>query len=390
MRVTENSMFNQLRRQVFRNSDSLINAQERMATQKRINRISDNPVSAARVLDLKSSISRSKQTINNIEHATSVADTYDTVTGQLSDLLGRAKELVVKESNEATSTAATREAARIELSNLTSEMVQIANTQFEGKYIFSGYQTDKPAFNDATVAAGGAPVTAGTLTAASKVLDATAMNDHDYEIRFTAANAFDVVDVQTGLAVASNQSYTSGQAIRFGGVEVTVANGTGSPSAGMVVSVTTTPPGAYNGDGQTQEIEIGQGNRIATNLTGDRVFQGVGISGGIDLFALMNSINTALSEGDYDTIQAKLDELDTASEQVSNERARNGTRVNLLEQLKDRQSSIQDSLEILRSDLEDIDVAEAMTDLTKAQNVYEATLTAASQIIQPSLLDFLQ
>lgn len=390
MRVTENAIYNQLRRQMFSNSDKLIQSQERMATQKRINRISDNPVDAARVLDLKSSIARTGQIVSNTEHAMSVANVYDTTTGQLSSLLMRAKELVVKESNEATSTTTTREAARIELSNLTSEMVQLANTQFEGKYIFSGYQTNKPAFNDATVGVGGTPVMNGTLAASCKVLDATAMNYHDFEIRFTSPTQYDLYDTNTGLAISTGQNYVSGEAIRFSGIEVTVSNGSGAPAAGSVVTVATTAPGVYNGDSQTQEIEVGQGNRIGTNLTGDRLFQGVGATGGIDLFALMNSINTALSEGDYDTIQAKLDVLDKASEQVSNERARNGTRVNLLEQIKDSQTAIQDSLELMRSDLEDIDVADALTDLTKCQNVYEATLAAAAKIVQPSLLDFLR
>lgn len=389
MRVTENAIYNQLRRQMFSNSDSLLKSEERMATQKRINRISDNPVDAARVLDLKSALARSNQVVSNIERAESVAQVYDSTTGQLSDLLTRAKELVVKESNEATSTSTTREAARIEISNLISETIQLANTQFEGKYIFSGYQTDRPAFNDATVAVGGTAVADGTITASAKVIDATAMNYHDFELRFTSATQYDIYDTNTGLTVSTAQPYASGDAIRFGGVEVTVGDGTGAPAAGSVVSVTTTAPGVYNGDSQTHEIEIGQGNRIATNITGDRLFQGAGVTGGIDLFALMNSINTALSEGDYDTIQAKLDELDTASEQVSNERARNGTRVNLLDQIKDSQTTIQTSLETMRSDLEDIDVADAVTDLAKCQNVYEATLTAASKIIQPSLLDFL-
>ncbi|MEN6626581.1 MAG: flagellar hook-associated protein FlgL [Candidatus Sumerlaeia bacterium] len=389
MRVTANSMFNQLRNQIFTNSSRLLDAQEAVATQKRINRLSDDPVDGAHVLDLKGAIARSKQYINNIEHAKSVAEVYDTATSQIQDLITRAKELVVQESNEATSTQATREAARIEISNLTSELAQIANTQFEGKYIFSGFQTKTPAFNDATVASSGTAIDDGTLTVTSDVVDATSMNYHDYSIQFTDAATFDIIDTDTGLAVSSGQTYTSGEPIQFNGVRVTIADGTGAPAAGTTIAVTTTAPGVYNGDSKSQEVEIGQGNRIAINLTGDRVFQGVGTADGVDLFAMLNEINTALAEGDYDTIQAKLDQLDQASEQVSNERSRNGTRVNLLDQIQERQTTIQDSMTALRSDLEDIDVAEAATDLAKYQNLYEATLTAAGQIVQPSLLDFL-
>jgi flagellar hook-associated protein 3 FlgL len=44
----------------------------------------------------------------------------------------------------------------------------------------------------------------------------------------------------------------------------------------------------------------------------------------------------------------------------------------------------------MRSDVQDIDLAEAITQLTKEQNTYEATLGAAARIVQPSLLDFLR
>ncbi len=390
MRVTQNTMFNQLSRQLQGNTARLIQAQERMATQKRINRLSDNPIDGGRVIDLKGAVARSDQYLNNIERLTSVAGVYDTASGQLHDLLARSKELLVKESNEVTSTAATREATRIELSILSNQLVSIANTQFDGKYVFGGYRTDQPPFAEAAATLGGAALADGTLHGSARVLDATAMNYHAHEIRFTAADRFDIIDTDTGQPVSTNQPYQSGQPIRFGGIELTVANGAGAPTAGMTLQLTSTPAGAYQGDSQLQEIEIQPGSRVPLNIPGDRIFQGVGRPGGIDLFALMNTIDTALREGDTTAIQAQLDRLDQAREQVSSERAGVGTRVNLLEQVKSRQTDIKSNLEILRSNIEDIDIAEALTELSKSQNAYEASLSAGSRIVQSSLLDFLR
>ncbi|MEX2015199.1 MAG: flagellin, partial [Candidatus Hydrogenedentales bacterium] len=63
---------------------------------------------------------------------------------------------------------------------------------------------------------------------------------------------------------------------------------------------------------------------------------------------------------------------------------------NLLESARTRHEELQLNLKVLRSDMEDIDIADAILELNKQENTYQATLGAAAKIIQPSLLDFLR
>jgi flagellar hook-associated protein 3 FlgL len=42
------------------------------------------------------------------------------------------------------------------------------------------------------------------------------------------------------------------------------------------------------------------------------------------------------------------------------------------------------------SNTEDIDLTQAITDLTAQQSAFQASLASASKIIQPSLLDYLR
>jgi flagellar hook-associated protein 3 FlgL len=42
------------------------------------------------------------------------------------------------------------------------------------------------------------------------------------------------------------------------------------------------------------------------------------------------------------------------------------------------------------SDTEDMDLTQAVTDLTSQQSAYQASLLSASKIIQPSLLDYMR
>ena len=61
MRVTQNLFFDSIRFHLRRSSRTLLDAQELVATQKRINRISDDPINAPRLLDIK----RAKDALKN-------------------------------------------------------------------------------------------------------------------------------------------------------------------------------------------------------------------------------------------------------------------------------------------------------------------------------------
>jgi flagellar hook-associated protein 3 FlgL len=390
MRITQNTLFTNLRAQLQGNTSRLLSAQEQVASQKKINRLSDNPVDGGRILDLNSSIAQSTQYLSNIERTSSASDLLDTTFDQANTIISRAKELLLKETNEVTSTSTTREATRTEISILTSQMVQLANTRYDGNYIFSGFQTATQSFNEAAVAVTPAAVTGGATVTAQDVIDPTKMTYHNYSIQFTAPGQFDIIDTTSGSTLLANQTYTSGQDIQFDGMSITLSNSPGTPLAGDTYTVTTTSPGQFQGDNQIQFIEIQAGTKVPINTTGDRVFKGVGISGGVDIFDTLNQINDALRNNDQTQMNALLDQLGAAQTQISNERSINGARANLLDDVKEHQTDIQSSLKILSSNLEDVDVADAMILLQKQQDTYDATLSAAAKIVQNSLLDFLR
>lgn len=389
MRVTQSILFDSARFFINRNSRRLLAAQERVATQKNINRISDDPVQAPRLLDIKTAKSRIIQFIRNIERVDSLANVYDTTTGQAESLIVRVKELLLGEANEITSTPATREAARIEIAAITSQLAQIANTRFDGKYIFSGFSTNTEAIADTTLAtsftgSGGATITAAIVT------DDSQLFFDQYQIVFTDPSTYDIVRIGDGAAVITGGSYTSGQPISFDGLEVTITDGGSPPAAGDDFRVTVSPAGAFLGDNGRQRVEVQEGTFVQQNLTGDRVFGGVGISGGVDIFDVLARVNTALRANDQTAINGLLTDLDSSRSQLDGERAAIGARQNLIQNLLDRHGDLLIGLETIRSEIEDADLADVLTRLTQEQNAFEASIGAAAQIIDISLLDFLR
>lgn len=393
-RITQAQLFNSMRFFINRNSRLLLNAQRIVATGRRINRISDDPIQGPRLLVIKSAKSKVVQFIRNIERADSVANIYDTTLGQAEELIVRVKELLLTEANEVSSTPETREAARVEIATILSQLVQISNTRFDGKYIYSGFAVNQAAFADATAAAvpGGGNAGTATVTGAT-VVDTSQVVYDDFQIVFTAPGVYDVVNTTSGATVVSGASYVSGDPIQFNGLEIRITDGASPPAApqtGDTFDVTITAPGTYQGDGGQQRIEVQAGTTVQQNLTGESVFQGVGLPGGVDIFAIVNQVNDALRTNDRGSINALLDGLDTARQQIDSQRAIAGSRQNMIQNVLERQRDILLGLETVRSEIEDADLVEALTRLTQRQTAYEASLAAAGAISELSLLDFLR
>lgn len=293
MRVTQNFIYESARFHMGNNARRLLRIQEQVATQKRINRISDDSLEGPRLLDAKTSKSRTDQFLRNIGRADTLAGVYDQVLGQADELVSRAKELLLGEANEVASTTVTREAARVEIASITSQLVQLANTEFGGSFVFSGFAIDQQAFLESVVTpAVGGGNTGGAVIGSSQVDDPTQLEyNSTFRVSFTDASTYDVINTTSGTTVSSAQSYTSGGSIFFNGLEVVISDDTGTPAAGDTFDFTASAPGVYQGDAGKQQVELQNGTFLQQNLLGNRVFNGVGIPGGVDVFDIISDIN---------------------------------------------------------------------------------------------------
>lgn len=79
----------------------------------------------------------------------------------------------------------------------------------------------------------------GAQVTASSVSDQTLLTLDKYEIRFTAANSFDIINTTTDSVVSAGNAYSSGNAISFDGISITISDDTGTPQDGDVFFVDT-------------------------------------------------------------------------------------------------------------------------------------------------------
>jgi len=118
------------------------------SSQKRINKPSDDPVGTARVLNYRTSLSSIDQYRSNIDTAKGWLNLADESMIQTSTLLTKLKGLA-EQGATGTMTASDREATSYEVRQIFSQLVNLANTRYEGKSIFGGQKFEESAFEEA-------------------------------------------------------------------------------------------------------------------------------------------------------------------------------------------------------------------------------------------------
>ncbi len=146
MRITSFTIFNQLTRSLNDNLRSMSRLSNMLATQKRINNPSDDVSGMMKVMDYKVSINEIEQYRRNIDEAEAHLGFADTTMTSVTAALTRASELANQASN-GSQNADTRAATAKEVAQLIDEVISLANSKFENKYLFSGFKTDTQTFD---------------------------------------------------------------------------------------------------------------------------------------------------------------------------------------------------------------------------------------------------
>jgi flagellar hook-associated protein 3 FlgL len=134
-------MHTQLTRNLNRTLTEMSKLQEQMTTGRKINRASDDPVGITYSLRYRSELQANVQYQKNIDMALSWLDFNDTVLQQAQDVLKRLKELAVQGSN-GTNPGVALDNIADEVVQLKDQIVDIANSTLNGKYVFNGEKTD--------------------------------------------------------------------------------------------------------------------------------------------------------------------------------------------------------------------------------------------------------
>lgn len=122
--------------------------QNQIASGRRIEHPSDDPIGLTQLLHINLEASQNDQYTKNIEEGLSELNTTDTALTNIVNIAHRAREIAIQGANGINSPTQL-DALSKEVDNLINQLVQAGNTSFAGRYVFSGFRTDTAPFTKA-------------------------------------------------------------------------------------------------------------------------------------------------------------------------------------------------------------------------------------------------
>lgn len=195
-RVTNYQQSRQFTNSLHEIQTKLAQTNRRLATGRQINSPHENPVGTAQAMKLDAQIGELKQFQRNVQFAGNFVSASDDALNRAGEYLHRVRELAVQGAT-ATADPQARATIAAELASLKQQLMQVGNTKHNGQYIFSGTDTDTPAY--ATNTYGGDPT--GTINRRISPGVTVALNVNGQQVfgastgvTYATQNTFDMID----------------------------------------------------------------------------------------------------------------------------------------------------------------------------------------------------
>lgn len=143
MRVSTGLLFNTMMQDVAKYQERMNSLREDIATGKSLRKPSDDPLGASRAVTIRALLAGAEQHEANVRDAREWLSATEMYMSQAQDLLVAAKDAAIKGANDAL-TGDARKAIAYDINQMIEDMLRLANSQHEGRYIFAGLKTMAP------------------------------------------------------------------------------------------------------------------------------------------------------------------------------------------------------------------------------------------------------
>jgi flagellar hook-associated protein 3 FlgL len=339
MRVSDNTNFGTVRETINRTKGRMENLQTQSATLKKLNTPSDDPVGAAKVLEMRTDKVNNEQYLTNGKIAEAQLNNTESAIAELAEIVIRAKEIAIQQASGASANDETRLAVSEEITQLYQSAISAANRRIGDRYVFGGYKTDKP------------PVTP----------DGKYVGD-DGQMMVEVGR-----DVFISMNIAGNEAFNTNPK-----AEARPADLGDSPEFQMRTG--NRAPASYSASGK---------------MNGDNAAQGPQPEN-VNVFEELQNLRIGLLTDDTETIRNTLDRFDQVHTRLNSMRAKIGSRINGLQTMTQSLERQNITHAQLGSHIEDADMAQVVSDLAKEETVFRSALQSSGKLLQPTLMDFLK
>ena len=433
MRVTEVTKRDHVIDNIQRSSGKLQDIQVQMATGRRLNKTSDDPIGAARSQDIVATMSSQKQLLQNVEDNIAWLQRSELEISGINEMLGQIRTLALSQSGS-DSNEETRQMVAREFSAARKTLFDTGNAR-EGKlYLFSGIKSLSPALKKNDIFQPAKVDKKGVVQKDIRdLLDVNqfraqfeGFSSNNYRIKVTKSGVWGQARIKIsddgGRTWSKEQTLRpvthvfnpdgkqndqvvlkfSDQEGRLGNVLPRQFDFNSEKSAefdidslgilfpeGIEFVYQPNPEVTYNGSVHKKEALISNGLTIPVNVTAKALLLG-GEEDGVDTFSLLATMERALIANDGIAIANRLGELELAQNQILKQQADIGNTIRELYATQAKIENQQFEKERQLSDIQDLDIAEATVDLKVAEANNKLSLNTGARLIQPTLSDFLR
>ena len=210
--------------------------------------------------------------------------------------------------------------------------------------------------------------TGGASGTSVAISTASSLTFSNYQIAFTNATTFNVLDTTNGTTVLSAQTYTSGNNIVFDGLTVVITDNTGAPAAGDVFTAS-----AHKGAAADLSVALTDTDDIAASSTSAGVpGNNINALALVDIHTSRQSTLGSVTLNDYHTITAG--NVGSAAQEVS---------LSL-----NAKTAETEQVETFREGVSGVSLDEELSNLLSFQRAYEASarlITLADDLLRTVL-----
>ncbi|MGQ9603138.1 MAG: flagellar hook-associated protein FlgL [bacterium] len=370
MRVTQVIINQGLMRNISQSLTRLQLCQAQMATGKKILKPSDDPVGVAKSIRARAILSDYLQFQKNIQDGLGWLENSEAAINGISEAIIELKEIAVAGASDSKS-----EEQRSVLANQVEEIIDrivtLLNTNYAGRFLFSGTYTTDP------------PCSTSFEVAGEEVV-------FDGDGRAYLDNAL-VIEGSLVLVGPSGEVYTEGVDYEIDydlGIITRLEGGSMDPGDVFTANYQTRTVAGVSCDVDTAgkiEREIARGVYQQINIGAEEI-----AFSKVEIFDVMVRLKTALLRNNGSEVSGLIDDIDSSLEHVADQLGQIGCWRRIFDVADIKLNSEIVNFQSLISNIQDADLATLAVKYSTERMAYESALAAASKMLSLSLVNFLR
>ena len=375
-RVSENSSHASLGYTLKKTKKRLEDLQLKGSTLRKISKPSDDPLASIESLNISSRLNNNKQFQQNSDSALLQLNMTEKAIEAISDIVMRAKELAVGQASDLYNPEVRKNIA-YEIKQLKNQALAIGNKRVGSRYLFSGFKSLTPAFDET----GNFQGDKGKVTLEIAKDHFVPINIDGHEI-FNGTGAYKDMPAKP-IEDVRGKNFEQAPA-QFEQRELADTNAYGEKILDKNPygeDVFRKEPSAYRGR------SIASVDPIEQTIIAKEEAQ---FSAGDGIFSQLDEFVAALETNDGTMVQGLLERFDDSMNRLTTLRTKVGSLTQSVMTTKNIMESDDIDSRERRSKLIDADVTELFSDITKQQQILQSTYQASKGLINHTLFDFIK